>query len=62
MTTFQSMPANNRCRWCGMRRFIGFHSLCKQWYIFKIRDYIDKMENYIMALENLVDDLEGEPA
>jgi len=45
-----------------MRRFIGFHSLCKQWYIFKIREYIEKLENYIMALENLVDDLEEEPA
>jgi hypothetical protein len=35
------MPNNNICRWCGMRRIIGFHSLCKTWYIFRIKDYID---------------------
>ena len=56
------MPDNNICRWCKMRRIIGFHSLCKSWYLFKIRDKIDKLENYVIWLENLVDELEQEPA
>jgi hypothetical protein len=45
-----------------MRRFIGYHSLCKQWYIFRIKEYISKLEDYTTLLENLVDELEEEPA
>lgn len=56
------MNANNQCKWCGMRRIIGFHSLCKAWYIFRIKEYISKLEDYTMLLENLVDELEEEPA
>jgi hypothetical protein len=52
------MPANQQCRWCRTRIGFGVHNLCKQWYIFRIKEYIDKMENYIIALENLVDELE----
>ncbi len=53
-----NMPANQECRWCKMRLNYGNHSLCKSWFIYRIRDKIDKLENYIIWLENLVDELE----
>jgi hypothetical protein len=53
-----NMPANNICKWCKMRVGFGIHSLCKQWYIFRIKQKIDSLENYIIWLENLVDELE----
>ena len=56
----QNMPANTSCRWCKMRLGFGNHSLCRSWYLFKIRAYIDKLENYVIWLENLVDELEEE--
>ena len=62
MTTIHSMPANNQCKWCKMRMGFGVHTLCKQWYIFRIKQKIDSLENYIIWLENLVDELEQEPA
>jgi hypothetical protein len=57
-----NMNANTSCRWCRTRIGFGVHSLCKQWYIFRIKECIDKLENYVIALENLVDELETEPA
>ena len=62
MYPIQSMSANTSCRWCKMRRIIGFHSLCKSWYLFKLRQKIDSLENYVIWLENLVDELEAQPA
>ena len=56
-----NLSSNVMCRWCRTRIGFGNHSLCKAWYIFKIKDYIDKLENYIIWLENLVDELEEEP-
>jgi hypothetical protein len=58
----QNMPASNTCRWCKIRIGIGRHSLCKSWYLFRIKEYISKLEDYTMLLENLVDELETEPA
>ena len=56
------MSSNNQCKWCKMRLGFGVHSLCKQWYIFRIKQKIDSLENYVIWLENLVDELEEEPA
>ena len=54
------MNANISCKWCRTRIGFGIHSLCKQWYIFRIKEYISKLEDYTMLLENLVDELETE--
>ena len=35
------------------------HSLCKAWYIFLIKDWVDKTEDLLLLMYNFLDELEN---
>jgi len=49
---------NNKCRWCNQGMNDYNHSLCKAWFIFRFKDFIDKLEDVLIVFYNFVDDLE----
>lgn len=50
---------SNRCRWCRGDMNEYNHSLCKSWYIFLIKDWVDKTEDLLLFMYNFLDELEN---